>query len=92
MAVYDYLDYIIALAPGHIFWLDRNNVYLGCNNTQAKSMGLNSRYDIVGKTNADLAVAAQAVLLNKANQEVMQKAKSLILEEPSDQWHSVSEK
>jgi signal transduction histidine kinase/flagellar biosynthesis/type III secretory pathway chaperone len=82
LAIYDYLDNIIALAPGHIFWLDRNNFYLGCNNTQAKSVGLSSRYSIVGKTNADLYAADQANALNKANLKVMQTGKLLVLEEP----------
>src|SRR3989338_4626191 len=32
-----YLDSIIALMPGHVYWLNREGYYLGCNDIQAKS-------------------------------------------------------
>lgn len=84
VAIYEYLDNIIALAPGHMFWLDKNNVYLGCNNSQAISVGLSSRYEIVGKTNAELSLCEQADELNNANNEVIRTGKAVVLEEPSD--------
>lgn len=84
LAIYEYLDSVIAAAPGHIFWLDRNNVYLGCNNAQAATANLPSRQAMVGKTNYDLIWSGQAEKLNQTNNEVMESGKSLILEESID--------
>jgi PAS domain S-box-containing protein len=46
--VQNYLESIIACLPGNVYWLDRNLVYLGCNDNQAKFLGLKSRKDITG--------------------------------------------
>lgn len=43
MNMKDYYESILALMPGHVYWLDRNNIYLGCNDAQAKNAGLKSR-------------------------------------------------
>jgi len=53
--VQHYLESVIALSPGHVFWRDRNSVFLGCNEGLAKTFGLRSRHDIVGKTVYDFA-------------------------------------
>ncbi len=44
------LEQIISLLPGHVYWKDRNGVLIGCNDEQAKFIGLESRHDIVGLT------------------------------------------
>lgn len=54
-----YLEDIITSTPGNIYWIDRNCVYLGCNDNSAKLMGLKSRKDVVGKTYAELAKSAR---------------------------------
>ncbi|KTD74116.1 ATP-binding protein [Legionella tucsonensis] len=71
-AVHNYYENIIALMPGHVYWLDKNNVFLGCNDAQAKSARLKSRKDIVGKTNYDMPWKDQAEELNKLNTLVME--------------------
>ncbi|CAM3046086.1 sensory box sensor histidine kinase/response regulator [Legionella steigerwaltii] len=71
-AVHDYYENIIALMPGHVYWLDKNNVFLGCNDAQASSARLRSRKDIVGKTNFDMPWKDQAEELNKLNTLVME--------------------
>lgn len=71
-AAHDYYENIIALMPGHVYWLDNNNVFLGCNDLQAKSAQLKSRKDIVGKTNYDMPWRDQAEELNKVNTLVME--------------------
>ncbi|QMT60875.1 ATP-binding protein [Legionella sp. PC997] len=71
-AVHDYYENIIALMPGHVYWLDKNNVFLGCNDLQAKSARLQSRKEIVGKTNYDMPWRDQAEELNKVNTLVME--------------------
>lgn len=48
------LSEIISVLPGHVYWKDRNCILQGCNDEQAKDVGLNSRHDIVGKTAYDL--------------------------------------
>jgi len=45
------LDYV----PQHVFWKDRDSVYLGCNREFARVAGVASTADIVGKTDFDLA-------------------------------------
>lgn len=67
----EYYENILSLMPGHVYWLDKNNTYLGCNNEQAKDAGLSSRLDIVNKTNAELPWHDQAEKLDKINREVM---------------------
>ncbi|HHF7343728.1 TPA: ATP-binding protein [Legionella feeleii] len=71
-SIHDYYEGIIALMPGHVYWLDRNNVFLGCNDLQAKNAHLSSRKDIVGKTNFDMPWKDQAEELNKLNNLVME--------------------
>jgi hypothetical protein len=44
---------LIEKLPCHIYWLNRENVYLGCNEVQAKDFGLESAKEVVGKTNFD---------------------------------------
>jgi PAS domain S-box-containing protein len=77
----DYLEKIISLMPGHVYWLDKNNVYLGCNDLQAKSVELNSRHDIVGKRNGDLIWKEFADELDNLNIEVMKTGRPHIEEE-----------
>lgn len=79
--VKDYYENIIALLPGHVYWMDRNNIFLGCNDQQAKSAGLSSRKEIVGKTNFDMLWRNQAEALNKLNNEVMQTGEPHTAEE-----------
>lgn len=79
--IYDYLDNIISLSPGTVYWLDRDNVYLGCNNEHLADVGLKSREDIIGKTNFDLPWAASADNLNHINNVVMSTGQPIIAEE-----------
>ncbi|KTD38684.1 PAS domain-containing hybrid sensor histidine kinase/response regulator [Legionella oakridgensis] len=77
----EYYESIIALMPGHVYWLDRNNVFLGCNDLQAKNAQLNSREEIVGKTNFDLPWKDQAEELNRINNLVMETGQPQVEEE-----------
>ena len=63
---------IIEKLPGHVYWLNRDNVYLGCNDLQAKNFGLKSRYEVVGKTNGMLHPKEEADILDKTNTTVME--------------------
>ena len=72
----DYLEKIISLMPGHVYWLDNNNVYQGCNYLQAKAVELNSPNEIIGKRNRDLIWKEFADDLDNINREVMQSGKA----------------
>jgi PAS domain-containing protein len=63
---------IIAKIPGHVYWLSRDNIYLGCNDSQAEDFKLKSRDEIIGKTNEELLPLAEAQELNKINVSVME--------------------
>jgi two-component system aerobic respiration control sensor histidine kinase ArcB len=67
--------------PGHVYWLDKNNVYQGCNNIQAEAAKLNSPKEIVGKTNYDMIWKVDAERLNATNMEVMSSGKAQSMEE-----------
>ncbi|MBP9726074.1 MAG: PAS domain-containing protein [Gammaproteobacteria bacterium] len=79
------LETIIALMPGHVYWTDRNGVYQGCNDIQARSAGLASRMDIVGKRNQNLPWnmnTAVSQIIDQSNEEIMSSGQSKVLEEP----------
>ncbi len=80
----DYYENIIAIMPGHVYWLDRNHVYLGCNNLQAQHLNLANRKEIVGKTNRDLVAEDLAKALDEINERVMQAEESYFLEEEGE--------
>jgi len=48
------LQSILDNVPQRVFWLDRDNRYLGCNRAFAKDAGLENPEDVAGKTDADL--------------------------------------
>ena len=78
------LENIIAKLQSHIYWKDRDCVYLGCNDAQAKSLGLNSRYEIVGKSDFDLPWKAQAPKIREADLAVINSGESITVEEPAE--------
>ncbi len=77
----DYLNNIISYLPGHVYWLDKNNVYLGCNDLHAHDVNLKSRFDIVNKTNFDMPWKDQAETINSFNNYVMSTGKIATTEE-----------
>jgi PAS domain S-box-containing protein len=81
------LENIIAIMPGHVYWVNRDNVYVGCNDNQAKSAGLNSRKEIIGKRNEDLPWNEKSkilpVELDNINTLVMDTGNSIVVEEPA---------
>ena len=79
------LEHLVAVMPGHVYWLDLNNVYQGCNDRQAKAFGLNSREEVVGKTNHDFTTVdyQMAEIWNQNNIEVMSSKLPRLVREPS---------
>ena len=82
------LENIIAHLPGNVYWLDRNNVYLGCNTVQAASAGLKTRHEIVGKTNYDMPWRDKADAFNAVNNKVMSTGQEYSVEEIAKQANS----
>ncbi len=88
--VIDYYENIIAKMPGHVFWKDRNAILQGCNDQQAKTIGLKSRHDVVGMTNYDMVIQnqpeeekqRQAEEITKIDMEIMESGKAKVVEEP----------
>ena len=74
--ILDYFDKIIACMPGNVYWLNKNSIFLGCNDNVAKMLGLKSRDDIIGMTHAETAQlthwsAGQAESFAKDDEEVV---------------------
>jgi PAS domain S-box-containing protein len=77
------LYYVIDKLPGHVYWLNRDNVYLGCNDLQAKKYGLKSRHEVIGKTNKQLYPQKDADIIEKNNTRVMETGEPFVGEENS---------
>jgi two-component system aerobic respiration control sensor histidine kinase ArcB len=68
----EYLEDILSHVPGHVYWLNKDNVYLGCNNLHAKNTLLASRHEVVGKTNFDMPWKNQAEEFDRVNTQIME--------------------
>ncbi len=79
--VRQYYQRLIALMPGHVYWVDCNGRILGCNNRQAKSFGYQDHQDIVGKHYHDLLPTHEADSLLQINQTVMHNQHVVTTEE-----------
>ena len=78
------LENIVANMPGFVYWKDKNGVYLGCNNRQARSLGFRYGYEIVGKTDFDLPWGENyAALFRKNDRYIIESGETLIIEEKS---------
>lgn len=74
------IEDIIICTPGSIYWKDLNGVYLGCNDYMVREAGLESRSDIVGKTDKELW-ADQAEKIRANDLLVLQSGKPISMEE-----------
>lgn len=75
------LENIIARLPGHVYWMDKSNKFLGCNDLQAQSAGLSHRNDIVGKTNREMPWFELSDTLEALNNKVMSTGKEHVEEQ-----------
>jgi len=51
----NYLNNILTLLPGHIYWMDKEGKIIGCNEQQAQSFGLPSSEKLIGMNIYDVA-------------------------------------
>jgi PAS domain S-box-containing protein len=72
-AARDMQQLIMNNIPQGIFWKDRSSTYLGCNNVFAKSVGMESAWNIVGKTDYDLPwLTEQAESFREYDRRIME--------------------
>lgn len=77
----DMLRDIIALIPGNVYWKNKQNKYLGCNNNVAQIFGFRSPKEIIGKSNIDLFDAQLTALTNQVDEKVIHSGKEQYIEE-----------
>ncbi|MBA3536975.1 MAG: PAS domain-containing sensor histidine kinase [Tatlockia sp.] len=78
------LNNMIANMPGHVYWKNKEGVYLGCNNRQAKSLGFSYGSEIIGKTDFDLPWKKEVANLFRENDiRIMESEQTEIVEEKS---------
>lgn len=70
------LQKIINSVPQHIFWKDKNSVFIGCNKNFADTVGLKNPRDIAGKTDFDLIEKEKANYFIGIDKEVMDSDQS----------------
>lgn len=73
---------VINSFPGHVFWKDLKGIYLGCNTQHAKSAGLESSDDIIGKTDYDLLWKDRADKIISHDKIVLDEKRIISVEEP----------
>ncbi len=76
------LENIIAVMPGNVYWMDKNGIYLGCNDNEAKAVGLSSRKEIVGKRNIDMPGFVIPEAIDPVNEKVF-AGETVTVEEPA---------
>ncbi|NCX93257.1 MAG: PAS domain S-box protein [Gammaproteobacteria bacterium] len=72
---------IVACLPGHVYWMDRNGILLGCNERQANSHGFASSDEVIGKSLRELMDSFHAELVLAANEKVMRSGITQTIEE-----------
>jgi len=73
---------ILANLPGHVYWYDKNSVFLGCNERQAQSAGLKSRSEVVGKSLYDFLKPEHAAFITNINHSIIKSGTPQTIEEP----------
>jgi PAS domain S-box-containing protein len=75
------LELVMNSIPQHIFWKDRNLVYIGCNQNAAGFLGLHSPAEIAGKTDFDVLNVQDARHLKSRDEEVIRTRQAEIHQE-----------
>lgn len=75
-------DYIISQVPGNVYWKDKDGHYLGCNETFAKVVNLQSPQEVIGKNDYDFFLEPEYVeRIIQVDKQVISSNKSIVLEE-----------
>ncbi|MFA6037890.1 MAG: PAS domain-containing sensor histidine kinase [Legionellales bacterium] len=78
----DKIQKIVSLIPGHVYYKDRNGVFIWCNKSQLDDLGMVTLEEYIGKTDYDIFPKHQADLLRKNDIEVMDSGIPQSFEEP----------
>lgn len=81
VALRNHLDSLLDVIPGNHWWKDKEGRYLGCNENVAQVLKLQSRAEVIGKTDFELPWAEQAQDLIAHDQIVMTAGQMQIHEE-----------
>ncbi len=75
------LSNIIDNLPEHIYWLNKDNIFLGCNSAQAHDFGLSSSSQVIGLhvSNFQTKECADTIIAN--NKEIFEKGTAVSAEE-----------
>ena len=79
--IIDFYEDMIAKMPGHIYWKDLNGNYLGCNDEQARALGLNSRQDVINTKAYASLDKKNADKFRKIDESVLNEGKTITIEE-----------
>jgi signal transduction histidine kinase len=74
-------DSLLSHLPGHIYWKNKQGIFLSCNDEQARYFGFNDPSDIIGKANFDLVDQETAIKITEADRKVIETGEAQILEE-----------
>ena len=77
------LAYVIEHLPGHVYWKNKDSVFLGCNLAQAQSAGFSNTKDMIGKTDYDMPWREDADSLRETDLMVMNQRQEIVREELS---------
>lgn len=76
-----YLQQVLMLIPGNVYWKDKTGHYLGCNAQQLQVARIKSLDEIIGKTDTDLYSEEIAHRIMKTDREIIEKRQEKTLEE-----------
>ncbi|MBL4647811.1 MAG: PAS domain-containing protein [Gammaproteobacteria bacterium] len=77
----EFYKHLISSLPAHVYWKDKNGIFLGCNQHQAEDLGLSSSEEFIGKTDYDFFPKLQAETIIKNDLKVIQSGKQHTIEE-----------
>ena len=76
-----YLNQVLMLIPGNVYWKDRSGRYLGCNHQQLRVAKVKVLEDIIGKTDEELYPKEIASRIMNTDKEIIEKRLDRTLEE-----------
>jgi PAS domain S-box-containing protein len=77
----DFFKSIIEKMPGNAYWMNRDGIFLGCNDNMLKQLGLKTRSQYIGKTYEDLYDQQKIQSVKETDMRVMSENKPETIEE-----------
>lgn len=72
---------IVSLIPANVYWIDRNGIFLGCNNHMLNMLNLNSVEEYRGKTYESFYEQSHIKIIKENDQMVMSSNTAITIEE-----------